>query len=1010
MSFKVFIQIACVIIAVACISLIGYFALSYKNIADYMDEANLALNAEDYNRAAAILEGLIARDVSNESAHRKLAMIYEQKGQPGTAVYYWRNVAKLNPLDRDVVAKIAENLLACRRYDDAIEFLLPYFDSQKISTQEKVCLAKAYLYNGQKKQATPIIEEMLAADPSNPSVLLLKANLLAGEGKHEDAAAILNNINSDVPGIKGAVLVGLGNCARAEGRMEKAEDYYLQALKTERNAVGPKFVLAGLYRDMGKIDKTAVLYWEVLNRTPGSLEAIIPLAEIYAAKSDIPVLNRLVKEIMIENKTAVASRNYIRAMITFIHNDYSETSRLLSQSTPYWRRPAYQWMLFKTSLPLKDYPSVSDAAAQLLKAKDSGRARKIIADAMGEAASQSMAEEDYPYAEKLMNEIEQIDPENKINARLLMLSKYRHGEYLEALRQSGTMLELNPKSLEALEIQGRCLLQLNKPEKAAESFLKLIKLRPDSPVGLYLIAQAYRQAGNLVMSKECAVKACKLAPEDNEIAEFAFNLCIEFKDYASAQSIAQNLIKSENKNIRAFGDCLMGDLLNSKKDYAGAAACYKKAYEADNDTLRYCFQYSDMLVKTGNIAEAGQLLNNFYSTKAINPIVAFKMASWEQQYGNIENAVRIYEDLLHKVPNWNAVMVKLSDAYAALKDHQRADEMAGNAITAAPEWAPSWICAGRRAMHSRDLLKAENYLRQALTLEPENDEAKELLNQVKTAIAKDPQKNAKEIVRLSESYAAANDLKRANEYADKAIALAPDWVPAWLCAGRRAMGAKDFIKAEKCFTQAQMLEPANDETKRLQEQVKQALAQAPQKKASEMMKLASTYAASNDFKKAAEFAEKAISMTPEWVPVWVFAGRQALNGKDFDKAGKYLVQALILEPGNAEAKDLLDQLRKILAVTPQKNVAEMMKLSDDYAASNDFKKAAEFAEKAISMAPEWAPAWICAGRRAMGGKDFNKAEKCFAYALTLEPGNADAKELLEQLKNMAAKRPKQNGN
>ena len=81
MSFKVFIQIACVIIAVACISLIGYFALSYKNIADYMDEANLALNAEDYNRAAAILEGLIARDVSNESAHRKLAVIYEQKGQ-----------------------------------------------------------------------------------------------------------------------------------------------------------------------------------------------------------------------------------------------------------------------------------------------------------------------------------------------------------------------------------------------------------------------------------------------------------------------------------------------------------------------------------------------------------------------------------------------------------------------------------------------------------------------------------------------------------------------------------------------------------------------------------------------------------------------------------------------------------------------------------------------------------------------------------------------------------------
>jgi tetratricopeptide (TPR) repeat protein len=218
------------------------------------------------------------------------------------------------------------------------------------------------------------------------------------------------------------------------------------------------------------------------------------------------------------------------------------------------------------------------------------------------------------------------------------------------------------------------------------------------------------------------------------------------------------------------------------------------------------------------------------------------------------------------------------------------------------------------------------------------------------------------------------------------------------------MDAKDFIKAERFFAQALMLEPGNEEATRLLKQVKQTLAQAPRQKAAEMMKLADTYTASNDFEKAAEFAEKAIALAPEWVPVWVYAGRRAMAAKDLDKAGKYLIQALILEPGNAEAKKSLDQLRKILAVTPQKNVAEMMKLSDTYADSNDLRKATEFAEKAISLAPEWAPAWICAGRRAMAAQDFNKAEKCFAYAMTLEPGNAEAKELLEQLKNAAVKK------
>ncbi|MEI8248093.1 MAG: tetratricopeptide repeat protein [Lentisphaerota bacterium] len=1004
MSFKAFIQIASVIVAVACIALIGYFALSYKNMADYMAEANLALNAEDYNRAAEILEAVISREVSNESAHRKLAAIYEQKGQPGTAVYYWRNVAKLNPLDRDVVLKIGENLLACRRYDEVVELLKPYLDSGKITPQEKICLCKAFLYNGQRKQAEPVIAEMLAADPDNIAWLLLKASMLASDGQHKAAADIFNRINSENAGIKSAVLIGLGNCARASGKMDKAEEYYLQALKVERNSVGPKFVLAGFYRDTGKNDKTAVLYWEILNRVPGSLEAIIPLAEIYAAKSDVPVLNRLIKEILVENKTAVASRNYIRAMITFIHNDFSETSKLLKRSTAYWRRPAYQWMLFKTSLPMKDYPSVSDAAAQLLRVKDSDKARKVIADAMGETASQAMLDEDYTYAEKLMNEIEQIDPVNRINARLLMLSKYRHGEYLEALRQAGTMLEFNPDSLEALEIQGRSLLQLNKPEKAVESFLKLIKIRPDSPVGLYLAAQAYRQAGNLVMAKEYIGKASKLSTEDNEIAEFAFMLCIEFKDYAGAKNITGNLLKSENRNTRALGWFLTGEMFNSKGDYAAAEENYKKAYELDPDTLRYCFLYSEMLIKTGKTAEAGRLLEYFYSTKSINPVVAFKMAYWEQKYGSLEKAVKIYEDLLHKMPYWNAVLVNLSEAYASLNDPRRADEYSEKAVFQSPEWAPVWICAGRRAMAGKDLLKAEEHFVHALAIESGNAEAKTLLEQVRQMIAKD-QDNVITLIKRSEAYAAAKDSKQAMEFAEKALRAGPKFAPAWVCAGRRLMENKDFSRAGKYFTQALEFEPGNGVARSLLEQIGRGSAGELRSKAAELIKASESSAASKDFKHADEFAEKALAAAPEWPPVWIYAGRRAIGGKDYAKAGKYIAQALILEPGNADAQKLQEQIKQISAELLHTKAVELMKVSEAYAASEDFKHADEFAEKALAAAPEWPPVWIYAGRRAMSGRDYAKAEKYFVQALMAEPGNGEAKDLLSQVRRAISANP-----
>ncbi len=999
MSFKAFIQVAIVIIVVACIAGIGYFALSYKNMFDYMNEANIAINTEDYNKAAAILEGIISREVSNESAHRKLAAIYEQKGQPDTAVYYWRNVAKLNPQDRNVVLKIAENLLACRRYDDVIELLKPYLDSKKINHPEKICLSKAYLYNGQKDLAGPIIAEMLTTAPDNQAALLLKANMLANDDQHNAAADIFNSINSESSAIKSSVLIGLGNCARASGHMDKAEDYYLQALKVERNSVVPKFVLAGFYRDTGKADKTAVLYWEILNRMPGSLEAIIPLAEIYAAKSDAAVLNRLVKEILVENKAAVASRNYIKAMITFIRSDFDATSQLLKRSTAYWRRTAYQWMLFKTSLPMKDYPSVSDSVAQLLKVKDSALARKIIADTMGETASQAMLEEDYSFAEKLMNEIEQIDPSNKINARLLMLSKYRHGEYLEALRQAGTMLEFQPDSLEALEIQGRALLQLNKPEKAVESFLKLIKIRPNSPVGLYLTAQAYRQAGNLVLARKYVTQASTLSTEDSEIAEFAFMLCIEFKDYIAAENIARNLIKSENKNTRALGWFQMGEIFNSKGDYATAEDNYKKAYEIDQDTLRYCFLYAEMMIKSGKIAEAGRLLDYFYSTKTVNPVVAFKMAEWEQKYGNLEKSVKIYEDLLNKMPYWNAVLVNLADAYAALNDPRRADEFSEKAVFQSPEWAPVWICAGRRAIARNDLLKAEEHFAHALKIEAGNAEAKLLLEQVRQMIDKDPD-NVITLIKRSESYAASKDFKRSEEFAEKALKAGPKFAPAWVCAGRHAMHDEDIAKAKKYLTRALELDPGNAEARKLLEQIGRGSIKELRNQAAELMKTSASYAASKDLKQAEEFAEKALTITPEWPPVWIYAGHYAISAKNYTKADKYITQALMLEPGNAEAQSLRQQIKLAMAEELQSKAGELMKLSESYAASKDFKRSEEIAEKMLVMAPEWPSAWIYAGRSAMSRKNYTRAEKLFVQALMLEPGNEEAKALLAQIRKI----------
>ena len=109
----------------------------------------------------------------------------------------------------------------------------------------------------------------------------------------------------------------------------------------------------------------------------------------------------------------------------------------------------------------------------------------------------------------------------------------------------------------------------------------------------------------------------------------------------------------------------------------------------------------------------------------------------------------------------------------------------------------------------------------------------------------------------------------------------------------------------------------------MQEQIKLILSEELHNKAVELIKVSEAYAVSKDFKRADEFAEKALNLAPEWPPALIYAGRRAMSGKDYAKAEKYFVQALMVEPGNAEAKDLLSQVRLALSANPPKTTTDL---------------------------------------------------------------------------------------
>jgi tetratricopeptide (TPR) repeat protein len=437
--------------------------------------------SEDARRA---LENVLARFPTLAPAHHDLGMLYVNKGElekglahleraaeispaeviylkdlahvyyaglsrPADALRRYEAVLEKNPWDVDAL-KIAANLqVSLQRFDAAARGFKRLVDIEPWNTEARDCLEKLERIQTGATAASPAEERharacrLAAQGDVSAAIAELRTLLLA----RPDFALAHNDL--------GVLLYG-------QGDKENAARHYAEAVRIEpQNSGFLKNRADFLYVEEGRLEEALKLYLKVLENDPRDTEVLLTLGRVSSALgSPEEARGFLLRVLELDPGQPAAAEELGRLMPT-----PSGPSGASSQSDS-----------ARGSLPAVELQAASRSIASLeLRVRESPRDAAAHND-LGVLCYQTG---DMPRARELYERAVRLEPENRtFKKNLADFYFIEAGRLPEALKLYVSVLEQDPKDIEALIALGRICVGLGQGDDARVFYDRVLQVEP----------------------------------------------------------------------------------------------------------------------------------------------------------------------------------------------------------------------------------------------------------------------------------------------------------------------------------------------------------------------------------------------------------------------------------------------------------------------------------------------------------------------------------------------------
>ena len=699
-------------------------------------------------------------------------------------------------------------------------------DKKRAERDSKLDMAKRLLENGEYDKAIALLNQILADDPNDSEARNL-LNKTAADKENRDAEnarkindarkALENGDYDDAIARLNEILKNDPNNAEAKNLLNQAKAEKARA-DAERNA---KIQEAKKDIASGDIDDAIAALQKILAENPDDAEARTLLNQ---------ALNEKAKAEAEKKAEAERQSKLDEARRALENGDYDKAQKILNEL-------------------LKSNPDDPEAKRLLNQTQEAKK------DAALKEAEEAIKNGDYEKAQRILNELLRDNP-NDSDTKSLMNQMVQEKARAETERQ---------KKLD----EAREAIKNGDYDKAQKILNELLKDNPDDATAKSLLDLAAKE------------KAAKEAMRQNKLRQA--QEALRNGDYDKAEQIANSLL-NENPD-----DAQAKNLLKQAQDARAKAEADRQAKlkEAEN------------AIKNGDYAKAEQILNSLLKNNpgdsdAKNLLKQaqdgkakaeaerqskLKEAEDAIKKGDYDKAQKILNELLKDNPGD-------SDAKKLLKQAQ--DEKSKSEAE-----RKNKLKEAEDAIKNGDYAKAEKILNELLKNNPNDSDAKKLLDQSKDAKAKADAEKAKQ-----------EKLARAQKLIDEG----------------------KFDEAEKLLNEVLKDNPNDAKAKELLGKTKDEKAQA-QKEAAQKVSQAKTALANGDYDKAISLLNEALKADPNNAEAKsllekakeakanqekekqakLAKARSLINSGDYDGAISLLNDMLKADPNDSQAKTLLTQ-------------------------------------------------------------------------------------------------------
>jgi len=523
------------------------------------------------------LQQALAGHPDNVELLRQLGNFHMRRGAVKKAEEAYLQMASLKPDEIAPMMTVSAFYASQKDLDTALSWMKKAMELQPGNLEIQNAVANLHMDMGKVKEAEEYTDKVLQKDGKNQRALLMKARLLLGSGKAEEAAPLLEGLTKDHPDHAAAYYyLGLAHMTRRD--LTKAKAALLKAVEFGPGNVRARMLLAETYLGERAADLALEQLEFVVSRQPEDYRAQVLKGNALLLKGNRPD----------------ARKAYVKA--TEISPDDPLAHYQLGTLDRFERR--YDDALVRLQKVLELQPTNVRAIGGVVAVYAS---QAKLDDALSFLDRQLLAHKDLRRLAALLEEMR--------GGVLVSLKDLEKSE--TAFKRA---LELDPDLVAPYLSLARLYLQKKETDKAVGQYEKILEKRPDFVQALMALGALYDAQGDTKQARAMYEKALTVdpdfAPAANNLAWILLN---------SGEEIDRALTLARRAKARLPQDPSVADTLGlayiAKGLYESAIPELEDAAEKMPGNATVFYHLALAYSKTGRKAEAVKALQTALQIK-----------------------------------------------------------------------------------------------------------------------------------------------------------------------------------------------------------------------------------------------------------------------------------------------------------------------------------------------------------------------------------------------------------